>query len=543
MRAPVPGLIVGPLRGKQQRFAVLASALGHCAFFALVAFVGIRSAAPPGFESQLIVAELVLAPLEPAATAPTAVEPTLEPEAAPAPAPREALEAEPARSPPEPPPAAPEPEIQREPAAPPERTVEPPAAPTPDERLVEIEEPAVEAPTDLPETERPLVAEGAPAAATPAALSEGPSRALASHEQRALRRRLSSWTGRLDIDNSTLEWRDNGQDYTAVLKHVPAADAMGMEQLLVQLTTQRDGERLVTELRMNRIAFSNFAQFIDRWDPEVQIHDDLIDGRFHSNTEIRVSRESGVHPIFTGKVTVANGDVRSDGVGYMSKRSMFPAGVETRVRRIVLPQRAAAFDEGAVPQERIHRIAQDSLLTFHGDGTFEARPLEGGAAAEPATLGDEPFYIVAGDGVELQVRGEVNGKVLVYSPERIVIVDDVRYSADPRAPGADDYLGLVAERTVEIDEPEVTGPGDLEVQASIYARTRFAVRDYRSRRSGTLAVYGSVTAGSVSATEPRYATRIEFDDRLTTMRAPGFPLSDRYELDFVSDEWHVVDAQ
>ena len=34
---------------------------------------------------------------------------------------------------------------------------------------------------------------------------------------------------------------------------------------------------------MNRIAFSNFAQFIDRWDPEVEIHDDLIDGRFHSN--------------------------------------------------------------------------------------------------------------------------------------------------------------------------------------------------------------------------------------------------------------------
>ena len=53
---------------------------------------------------------------------------------------------------------------------------------------------------------------------------------------------------------------------------------------------------------------------------------------------------------------------------------------------------------------------------------------------------------------------------------------------------------------------------------------------YRAR-SGTLMIYGSVAAGSVSATEPRFATRIEFDNRLTTMRAPGFPLSDRYELD------------
>ena len=40
----------------------------------------------------------------------------------------------------------------------------------------------------------------------------------------------------------------------------------------------------------------------------------------------------------------------------------------------------------------------------------------------------------------------------------------------------------------------------------------------------------------------RFATRVEFDDRLTTMRAPGFPLSDRYELDSASGEWRVVDT-
>jgi hypothetical protein len=147
---------------------------------------------------------------------------------------------------------------------------------------------------------------------------------------------------------------------------------------------------------------------------------------------------------------------------------------------------------------------------------------------------------VADEGVDLRVRGVVNGKVLVYSPEHILIVDDIRYAADPRDPSTDDYLGLVAERSVEIEEPDVTGPGDLEVHASIYARNRFTVRSYRSRPSGTLIIYGSVTAGSVSATEPRFATRIEFDDRLTTMRAPGFPLSDRYELDAVTDEWRVV---
>jgi hypothetical protein len=530
-----------PLPTKQPRRAALASVAGHGAFIALLTLLGTRTELP-SFESQspLIVAELITASLEPSVTSTTpTAEPVAEPAEEPAPAPPPAPPPQTAEPPPAPRPPVPEPEP--EPVAPREHTVEPPIEPPPLERVVELPQPDVEPIAEVPEAPEPQVAEGLPAAES--ADAEEPVRSFASHEERAVRRRLSSWTGQLGAGEpeQTVAWRDNGHDYTAVLKHVPANDAMGMEQLLVELTTQRDGQRLVTELRMNRIAFSNFAQFIDRWDPQVQIHDDLIDGRFHSNTEIRVSRESGVHPVFNGKVTVASGDIRTDGVGSLNRRTMFPAGVETRVRRIVLPPRAAAFDAGAVPADRVRRIAHDSLLTFHADGTFESRALTD-VAVEAGALGEEPYYVVADDGVDLHVRGTVNGKVLVYSSEHIVIVDDVRYAADPRVPGADDYLGLVAERTVEIDEPEVTGSGDLEVHASIYARNRFAVRNFHSRRSGTLVIYGSVTAGSVSATEPRFATRIEFDERLTTMRAPGFPLSDRYELDSASGEWRVADS-
>jgi hypothetical protein len=532
---------MAPLPTGQRRGATLVSIAGHGAFVALLTVVGTHTGRP-SFESPLIVGELVTVRVEPAAAPAEPDLPVAEP--TPEPAPQPPATEQPAPQPPATEQTAPAPEP--EPAPPRERTVEPPSEPKPVERFVELPEPApAETLAEALGSEPPQVAEGLPAEASAAEAAEVPSRALASHEERAVRRRLSSWTGSFDpLDpDATLEWREAGQDYTAVLKHVPAADAMGMEQLLVEVTTERDGERLVTELRMNRLAFSSFAQFIDRWDPQVQIHDDFIDGRFHSNSEILVSRERGVYPVFNGKVTVASGDIRSDGLGRLNRRSVFPAGLETRVRRIVLPPRSTAFDVSSVPADRVLRIAHDSLLTFHADGTFERRALDGRAAAEIGTLGEEPYYLVADDGVALHVRGTVNGKVLVYSPEQIVIVDDLRYAADPRAPGADDYLGLVAERTIEVDGPEATGPGDLEVQASIYARTRFAVRDYRSRRSGTLIIHGSVTAGSVSATEPRFATRIEFDDRLTTMRAPGFPLSNRYELDTVNDEWRVVDAQ
>jgi hypothetical protein len=527
---------VRPLPTPQRRLATLASVIGHCVVLAVLALVGARTQPPP-LESALIMAELVPFTPEPVAT--TAAEASGR---APQPPPAEPAPEPPAAEAAPEPPDAPPPEPRAEPVRPARN--EPPREPEPVEQVADVHPPAEEHAGELPPQEA-LAGGDVSAEAVPPSTAASVRRSFDGDEQRTVQRRLASWTGRFSAEapGETLEWRDDGREYTAVLKPLPAPDAMGMEQLLVELTTQRDGQRLVTELRMNRIAFSNFAQFVDRWDPGVQIHDDLIDGRFHSNSEIRVSRDRGVSPVFNGKVTVAGADIRTEGPGYLKRSEMFPAGIETRVRRIGLPSRAAAFDEGAVPADRVRRIAHDSLLTFHADGTLHSHAVPDGPATEHGTLGAEPFYVVAEDGVDLHVRGVVNGKVLVYSREDIVIVDDLRYLDDPRVPGADDYLGLVAERSVEIAEPDITGPGDLEVHASIYARTRFAVRSALSRRSGTLIVYGSVTAGSISATEPRFATRIQFDDRLTTMRAPGFPLSDRYELDSAAGEWRVVDAQ
>src|SRR5262249_1086037 len=65
--------------------------------------------------------------------------------------------------------------------------------------------------------------------------------------------------------------------------------------------------------------------------------------------------------------------------------------------------------------------------------------------------------------------------------------------------------------------------------------------DFRSRPSGTLTIFGSLTAGSLTATEPRYATKVEFDPRLSNARPPSFPLTDRYELESWAGEWRVDD--
>jgi outer membrane biosynthesis protein TonB len=535
---------VRPLQVMQRRRSALVSVVGHAAFIALLALVGTRPDRGSS-ESPLIMAELITA-LEPAESSPATVVPeALEApaqESTPAPQPATELETE---TPAPPPP--PQPEAEPEPVAP--RAVEQSPEPPPIEQVAEVEEPATEQPVE-PVPEPPSDAElETTRPATETVVDDAPRRSFASNEEQSVRRKLSSWTGSFETANAmpTMKWRDDGQEYTAVLKRSSAAEAMGMEQLLVELTTERDGERLVTELRMTRLAFSNFGQFVNRWDPDVGLNEDVIDGRFHSNTAVKINRTGRASPVFGGKVTIAGGDVISMAEGFvathparLNKRKLFPAGLETHARRIELPDRAAALEAVAGP-DNSQRFAHDTALTFHDDGSVSWHEPDG--AETRRALGGEPFYLMADEDVELEVSGTVNGKVLVYTPDRIVVTGDIRYAADPRTPHADDYLGLVAERTVEIAEPEVTGSGDLEIFASIYARQRFVVRDFMSRRSGTLIVHGSLTAGTLSASEPRFATRVEFDDRLTTMRAPGFPLSDRYELDSTSGEWRVLDTR
>jgi hypothetical protein len=149
-------------------------------------------------------------------------------------------------------------------------------------------------------------------------------------------------------------------------------------------------------------------------------------------------------------------------------------------------------------------------------------------------------YLIAARKVKLHVKGTVNGKVLVYSPERIVIDGNLVYAQDPEeVADADDYLGLVSDKYIDIAPADVTGPGDLVINAAIYAKRRFAVRDYRVRNDALLYIYGSLSVGSLSATEPRYYTKIRFDQRLEELRPPGFPVTDRFEVESWDTSWSV----
>jgi hypothetical protein len=340
-----------------------------------------------------------------------------------------------------------------------------------------------------------------------------------------------------------LTFEDDDREFTAMLTRQPATDGTGVELVTVEITTEHGGEPVQTSLQMKRLAFSHFTQLVDRWDPRVQLHDDEIAGRFHSNSEILLTYDPRIAPRLLGKVTTARGIQITDEKGWQPRRKIFAGGLETRTARIRLPELSLPVaQDHATRDADVHAVRTDTLIVFHADGAYDCIELSSLGEARRRLAPDRPTYIIGARDAELRVRGVVNGNVTVYSPERIVVQGDLTYAHGPRTGGdAGAYLGLVSDGNVEIDRADVTGPGDLEIHAAVYARKRFVVRNISARDRATLFIYGSLTAGSLSATEPRYATRIEFDPRFERVRPPGFPETDRYEIERWDGRWRLAE--
>ena len=365
-----------------------------------------------------------------------------------------------------------------------------------------------------------------------------------SHKQKEMLsrkfRELSEKFYRLKNTESGMAWKHEGLEYIATFRQLPAQDNMSIGHVVVEVSTEENGNRLSTRMRMNRLTFSNFAQFVHRWDPDILMHNDELDGRFHSNSRINLGYNRHVRPIFHGKVTTASGGIDVvNARGFVKRDEIFLGGLETGVKRIPLPKHASPFPDGATARGvHVERLDEDARITFYRDGSYGWKYIESDSPEQTVSISDDPTYIIGAPKKKLHVKGIVRGKVLVYSPERILIDDDLTYAYHPEViPGSDDYLGLVSEKYIDIETPDITGPGDLQIHASIYAKRRFTVKGYRTRENAMLFIFGSLTAGSLSATEPRYYTKIQFDKRLEKFRAPGFPVTDRYEVEVWDGVW------
>ena len=374
-------------------------------------------------------------------------------------------------------------------------------------------------------------------------------RVMPAAERQMLEGRVKKWSSNFD-DAKSLDthatWMEQGRRYTADWQRLPVTDDMDFERVIVEITTEEDGQLLKSRMQMKQLAFSNFTQLVDRWDPAVQLHDDEIVGRFHSNSELMVGWDRETAPRFLGQVTMAARNfVIASATNNRARSDIFRGGLETDAAPISFPKRGQLFaDRRLAADAHVVSFDRDSQMTFYADGSVGSRAIGSDEPEQRIRVRDTTLYVIGAPKTTLVVQGIVSGTVLVYSPEDIVIAGSITYGHDPRTPGdSSDYLGLAADKNVVIAGPDVTGPGDLRIDAAIYARRRFVVRDLDGSGQATLIIYGSLSAGSISATEPRYATKLEFDRRFERVRPPGFPMTDRYELEEWDEHWERVESE
>ncbi len=376
---------------------------------------------------------------------------------------------------------------------------------------------------------------------SPATMVEAPATFVSTQaEKSTLSEKLARLAEQLTkTPEAQISWEQEGRLYHAALALQPASSGIDFDHVIADVSAESGGRQFKTRIRFKRLAFSHYTQMIDRWDPMVQLHDDEIIGRFHVNSRFNLLYDRRITPVFLGKVTTAASSFSTEANGRRRESDIFRGGIETRTGRIELPEQLRPFDWA--PREetpRIHELGNDTRIRFFADGSYSWRDRNTDAAEylnEP-TL--QPVYFIAVRGATLYVQGVVSGRVLVYAPRRIVIEGSLTYAHDPRrTPDSTDYLGLVSDGYIEVASPHVTGPGDVAIHGALFAGRRFTVRDIDHSRSATLRILGSLTAGSVSASEPRYAMRIEYDNRFEHQRPPGFPSTNRFAAEDWSGQW------
>lgn len=375
---------------------------------------------------------------------------------------------------------------------------------------------------------------------------EAPIADVEQHEKVKLTRSVQAIARQLlDSDRTDMEltWEEDGQQYQARVRRQLARDSTGIEQVVAEIMTHKDGKRLKTRLSLKRLAFSHFTQLVNSWDQNVQLHDDVIDGRFHSNSRISFLAGRDVAPRFFGKVTTAAASMSFNGFNQRRNREVFQAGFETRTERISLPRDMPGVLNGGEEGDR-RVFADDTRIIFNPDGSYVWRLANGEGELLRDEPSDRPRYLIGDKGAKLYVRGTVSGMFTLYTPDDIEIEDDLVYARDPRqSVSSRDFLALIAGRDVTVAGPEVTGEGDLTIHGAIFARRRFFVEAYDRGSEQTLVLYGSLTAGTISATEPRYATQIDFDKRFEYLRPASFPMTRRYEVDEWNEDWQEVENQ
>jgi hypothetical protein len=345
-------------------------------------------------------------------------------------------------------------------------------------------------------------------------------------------------------------------------------------------TASFDGDINTVEVILSPSRFSQFAYYSESEGGNIWwTGKDTVFGPFHTQDDLRADS----HPVFgvVGYRTTIKGSVI-----YKNKESSdkpvfhgsFQTGVDEPLPTDGLqPLRDAAVDDGykitqssttTVTTEqqwidthwekvngqwkKIYGHYEDVITTSTSVDTVYITFVQDSVNiklgyAKPATtyLTSEiaPNGVIYAQGMDVRLKGTVQGQYSVVGDGNIYLDDDIVYKTDPNTnPNTTDLLGIVAQNNVYITDNNATQ--NIKIDAAIYCDDGgFGAENYDSRSvDGDINLLGGITQhirravgqyttsyGVVSVTHG-YNKRYRYDKRLLQMFPPFFPTTGGFSI-------------
>ena len=150
-----------------------------------------------------------------------------------------------------------------------------------------------------------------------------------------------------------------------------------------------------------------------------------------------------------------------------------------------------------------------------------------------------PDGIIYAEGMDVRLKGTVQGQYTVASEGNVYLDDNIVYKTDPITnPNSTDLLGIVAQNNVWITNNSANNNDGINIDAAIYCQTGgFGAEDYDTRPfSHYINLIGGITqnqrqaVGTFSSTKNTgFYKRYKYDQRLWDKLAPpSFPSTQKF---------------
>jgi len=359
---------------------------------------------------------------------------------------------------------------------------------------------------------------------------------------------LGADTARLYGFDETMQ---SSSDYPSN-SNVPNAGGWNEYRVLLYGTSKMSGRTTYTEVLMQQDSFSKYSYFTDNEPNYIWfMSKDTLTGPVHTNGKFHIAGS----PQFNGFVSSPN-----DWVGHKdyTNNPDFTGGsnFSSQTKDLPDPNGTQTTKLKNQAQGNGHYFNKPIDVELQSDGNIKVLEyLDAYTTVEHNIPKSEYNNSVLGSSKDVNIKGELDGRLSVYSAQNVNITGDIKYKNDPRIDSTStDLLGIISNQSVMVDDEahKAEGTQDLTLHASIMTLNgSFWVEKYNEgtprgkidllgglimRQRGPVGTfgYGGIKTG--------YSKDYKYDTRLLADIPPFFPRESPFSIVYWRDRSDFFDV-